>query len=214
MLENPKCTTEGCSGRARHLRPGPCDRCKSRAWRAVQPKCNVPGCDRSATAAKGMCPTHYARDRAGLDVAAPLLRRQSRNGACSVEGCEEPIYGRGLCAIHNARKHRTGEVGPAHRLRAPKGAGSTDPSGYRVVSVNGQRRLEHRHVMEEHLGRLLWSWESVHHVNGRRSDNRIENLQLWVKPQPTGVRLDDVLRHYVTHYRAEITALLEEGGSS
>lgn len=96
------------------------------------------------------------------------------------------------------RRYRGG--GPKNH--APVGTTSPTPEGYVVEKVagdwpyaeamcrwNGTWVDQHRKVMAEHLGRALLPGETVHHVNGDRSDNGIKNLQLRYGAHGKGVRL-------------------------
>lgn len=61
---------------------------------------------------------------------------------------------------------------------AAQRTGGLNPQGYFVISVNGEQIRQHRWLMERHLGRKLLPTEHVHHKNGKRDDNRIENLEV------------------------------------
>jgi hypothetical protein len=76
--------------------------------------------------------------------------------------------------------------------------GKIDNNGYRNIYVREQKKYvqEHRHVYETHYGIKLKPHQNIHHINGDRKDNRIENLELWDTSQPSGQRIEDKILYY------------------
>lgn len=105
--------------------------------------CTSEGCERSGRMRRGLCDLHYQRRRRDEGF------RHVSDRDCSVEGCDGPVRGQGLCGMHYARLLRTGVVGPAARKNLPAPAEcivdgcTTIPLAKGLCATHRSRTLKH-----------------------------------------------------------------------
>ena len=126
------------------------------------------------------CPTCRGRRAERYSICACGNRMQVGSSTCKV--------------CNNAVNFGVGSLSKNWR-----GGRTRHSRGYVLVSAPGHPRgattsdyvFEHILVMEEKLGRYLLPKENIHHLNGVKDDNRVENLELWSRSQPAGQRVSD-----------------------
>lgn len=97
---------------------------------------------------------------------------------CQIHECFKHVHGTELCQKHYMRLRRYGD--PLIRKKRANGEG-TIYHGYKLIHVKGKRIFEHRHIMEQNLGRPLSKSEIVHHKDENKRNNTIENLQVLLR---------------------------------
>lgn len=204
--------------------------------------CTVDGCDRPLDGRGCCRAHYARLVRYGDPLAGgPMRQRRAlarRPSAprptryCDIEGCGRKHLSKGLCRTHYNRRYQNGDPDWARPIsnsdgRFPsRGGRVVDAKGYVLVRLPKDHPYlersknaagcaylqEHRYVMAQHLGRALLPNENVHHINGDKGDNRLANLELWVRSQPSGQRVQDRVADALDMLHRYAPHLLADGG--
>lgn len=126
------------------------------------------------------------------------IRRKDHDPAyprCVVPDCDRAGSLKEMCHAHYVRERDKKSLCPPIRQYKQGNGEWITGQGYVIKATSGGPMRKHRFVIEQHIGRSLRKYETVHHINGDRADNRIENLELFSSSHPPGQRIRDKLKH-------------------
>lgn len=146
-----------------------------------------------------------------FDRLTVLFREPNRKGRamwrcrCSCGG-EKSISGKYIRSKHTTscgcRSREAAKLRHGEKNLMWKGGTSLNEHGYRIFSAGEYKGVfEHRVVMAKFLGRPLLKTETVHHKNGVKDDNRIDNLELWSSYHSSGQKVADLTEWAVQHLK-------------
>ncbi|MCJ7791874.1 MAG: HNH endonuclease [Dehalococcoidia bacterium] len=163
-------------------------KCRVKFGNSTKCKGKCPICDKSFSTYKAH-PKKYCSISCG--ITARNLTDKNPSYHRDISGEKNPMFGKEGCkGAKNGMFGRTGSDSPAF-----KGGRKIRKDGYILVlahkhpyaSIDGYV-LEHRLIMEKHLGRYLKPTEVVHHIDGNTSKNAFDNLKLF-KSQTEHVKI-------------------------
>lgn len=137
------------------------------------------------------CPSCGREKWYSLAILRSMIEREGYSGRC--RGCASRANRNAVRQTLKAKRARSRKTThtAGYILLSAMDVTDEDLSLFRAMQNRASTVFEHRWIMAKHLGRALFKHENVHHKNGDRSDNRLENLELWERGQPPGQRASE-----------------------
>lgn len=181
---------ESLKGPRQFLRDTTINRTRKPRYR---PPCALEGCSRTSTIS-GYCDTHRARiDKFGTPGSAEIKTQLTEPIECIADNCDNKAGRQKYCRSHLYRLNTYGDPNATLLRKNRKKRTRYNVNGYVQILVDGKYVREHRHVMEQAIGRKLLRTEYIHHLDGQKDNNDLLNLEIWNSPQMPGQRAGDLI---------------------